>query len=163
MGEGTLLGQLHNDILDLRPVEESRTHWPAVDPAKDHSLRFHVAHSAQREVEVLHDQLLAAFSADPTLRPRDVIVMVPDVNTYAAHIRAVFGQFASDDPRFIPFTLADQGLRGKEPLVIALEHLLRLPDSRFSVSEILDLLDVAAVRARFAIADEQLPLLRRWL
>lgn len=163
MDEGTLLGQLHNDILDLRPVEESRTHWPAVDPEKDHSLRFHVAHSAQREVEVLHDQLLAAFSADPTLRPRDVIVMVPDVNTYAAHIRAVFGQFASDDPRFIPFTLADQGLRGKEPLVIALEHLLRLPDSRFSVSEILDLLDVAAVRARFAIADDQLPLLRRWL
>lgn len=27
-------------------------------------------------------------------------------------------------------------------LVIALEHLLQLPDSRFSVSEVLDLLDV---------------------
>lgn len=163
MNEGTLLGQLQNDILDLRPVEESRTHWPAVDPEQDRSLRFHVAHSAQREVEVLHDHLLAAFSADPTLRPRDIIVMVPDVNSYAAQIRAVFGQFASDDPRFIPFTLADQGLRGKEPLVIALEHLLRLPDSRFSVSEILDLLDVAAVRARFAIPEDQLSVLRRWL
>ena len=163
MDERSLLGQLQNDILDLRPVEESRSHWPAVDVREDPSLRFHVAHSAQREVEVLHDNLLAAFSADPSLRPRDIIVMVPDVNAYAAHIRAVFGQFASDDPRFIPFTLADQGLRGKEPLIIALEHLLRLPDSRFSVSEILDLLDVAAVRARFAIGENDLPLLRRWL
>ncbi|WP_437879671.1 exodeoxyribonuclease V subunit gamma [Pseudomonas sp. LRF_L74] len=161
--EDSLLGQLQNDILDLRPLKESRARWPAVDPQTDRSLRFHVAHSAQREVEVLHDQLLAAFSADPTLRPRDIIVMVPDVNAYAASIRAVFGQFAHDDPRFIPFTLADQGLRGKAPLLIALEHLLRLPENRFSVSEILDLLDVAAVRGRFAIDEDDLPLLRRWL
>ncbi|WP_430318215.1 exodeoxyribonuclease V subunit gamma [Pseudomonas nitroreducens] len=161
--EDSLLGQLQNDILDLRPLAETRKTWPPVDPVHDSSLRFHVAHSAQREVEVLHDQLLAAFSEDPTLRPRDVIVMVPDVNTYAPHIQAVFGLFASDDPRHIPFTLADQGLRGKEPLVIALEHLMQLPDSRFSVSEVLDLLDVAALRMRFGIAEDQLPTLRRWL
>ncbi|WP_044871327.1 exodeoxyribonuclease V subunit gamma [Pseudomonas sp. LFM046] len=161
--EDTLLGQLQNDILDLRPLAETRETWPPVNPARDRSLRFHVAHSAQREVEVLHDQLLACFSEDPTLRPRDVIVMVPDVNTYAPHIQAVFGQFASEDPRHIPFTLADQGLRGKDPLVIALEHLLQLPDSRFSVSEVLDLLDVVALRARFGIREEELPTLRRWL
>lgn len=161
--EGKLLSQLQNDILDLRPLAESCETWPPLDLAHDDSLRFHVVHSAQREVEVLHDQLLASFSADPTLRPRDVIVMVPDVNTYAPHIQAVFGQFARDDSRYIPFTLADQGVRGKAPLVIALEHLLQLPDSRFSVSEVLDLLDVAPLRARFAIDEKQLPTLRRWL
>ena len=163
MSEHSLLGQLQNDILELRSPEESRQHWPAVDLQKDKSLRFHLAHSVQREVEILHDQLLAAFSEDPTLRPRDIIVMVPDVNSYAASIQAVFGQFDKDDPRFIPFTITDQGVRGKAPLLIALEHLLRLPDSRFSVSEILDLLDVAALRSRFAICGEDLPLLRRWL
>ncbi|VXC59714.1 RecBCD enzyme subunit RecC [Pseudomonas sp. 8Z] len=159
----SLLGQLQNDILDLRTLQESRQAWPPVRPEHDASLRFHVAHSAQREVEVLHDQLLDRFSADPSLRPRDVIVMVPDINAYAPHIQAVFGQYGKDDPRFIPFTLADQGMRGKEPLVIALEHLLRLPDSRFSVSEILDLLDVESLRARFAISEQALPTLRRWL
>ncbi|MDF3932192.1 exodeoxyribonuclease V subunit gamma [Pseudomonas citronellolis] len=161
--QSTLLGQLQNDILDLRTLAETRATHPPVDPDLDSSLRFHVAHSAQREVEVLHDQLLACFSSDPSLRPRDVIVMVPDVNAYAPHIQAVFGQFIPGDARFIPFTLADQGVRGKEPLVIALEHLLRLPESRLSVSEILDLLDVAAVRARFGIAEEDMPTLRRWL
>lgn len=158
-----LLNQLQDDILELRPLDETRALWPAVDPRADRSIRFHVAHSAQREVEVLHDQLLARFSNDPELRPRDVIVMVPDVDAYAPHIRAVFGQVDRDDRRFIPFTLADQGQRGREPLLIAVEHLLKLPDSRFPVSEILDLLDVAALRARFRIQERDLATLHRWI
>ncbi|KPY46306.1 Exodeoxyribonuclease V subunit gamma [Pseudomonas viridiflava] len=158
-----ILNQLQDDILELRPLDETRELWPAVDALKDRSIRFHVAHSAQREVEVLHDQLLARFSRDPELRPRDVIVMVPDIDSYAPHIRAVFGQIERDDRRFIPFTLADQGQRGREPLLIAVEHLLKLPDSRFPVSEILDLLDVPALRARFRIQERDLPTLHRWI
>lgn len=160
---GHLLGQLQDDILELRPLAETREHWPAVDAAGDCSLRFHIAHSAQREVEILHDQLLARFAADPSLRPREIIVMVPDVNAYAPHIQAVFGQYAQDDPRFIPFTLADQGQRGCEPLLIAVEHLLKLPEGRLTVSEVLDLLDVPALRARFAIDESELPTLHRWI
>lgn len=159
----TLLEQLQQDVLELRPLGETRARWPAVDVAQDRSLRFQLAHSAQREVEVLHDQLLDAFDRDPTLRPRDIIVMVPDVNTYAPHVQAVFGQYPTDDPRHIPFTLADQGQRGREPLLIALEHLLGLPDSRLPVSEVLDLLDVPAVRERFGLTEADLPTLRRWI
>ncbi len=159
----TMLNQLQDDILELRPLAETRSIWPAVDITQDLSIRFHVAHSAQREVEILHDQLLARFSADPTLRPRDIIVMVPDIDSYAPHIRAVFGQLPRDDQRFIPFTLTDQGQRGRDPLLIALEHLLKLPDSRFAVSEILDLLDVPALRARFGIEERDLPTLHRWI
>ncbi|SEP00819.1 exodeoxyribonuclease V subunit gamma [Pseudomonas sp. NFACC39-1] len=159
----TLLSQLQDDILELRPLNETREHWPAVDTEQDGSIRFHIAHSAQREVEILHDQLLARFSADPSLRPRDIIVMVPDIDSYAPHIRAVFGQLERTDPRFIPFTLTDQGQRGRDPLLIAVEHLLKLPDSRFPVSEILDLLDVPALRERFGIDEADLPTLHRWI
>ena len=62
----TLLNQLQDDILELRPLAETRERWPAVDLESDRSIRFHIAHSPQREVEMLHDQLLARFSADPT-------------------------------------------------------------------------------------------------
>src|SRR5471032_898754 len=158
-----ILNQLQDDILELRPLDETRALWPAVDLRTDDSIRFHVAHSAQREVEILHDQLLARFSANPDLQPRDIIVMVPDIDSYAPHIRAVFGQLERDDKRFIPFTLADQGQRGRDPLLIAVEHLLKLPDSRFPVSEILDLLDVPALRARFKINERDLPTLHRWI
>ena len=162
-GGDTLLQQLQQDILQLRPLAESRELWPAVDTSQDQSIRFHLAHSPQREVEVLHDQLLAAFAADQDLKPRDIVVMVPDVNLYAPHIQAVFGQHSADDPRAIPFTLADQGQRGQEPLLIALEHLLRLPDSRLPVSEVLDLLDVPALRSRFGLSEADLPTLQRWI
>lgn len=162
-GEDRLLNQLQDDICELRPLQESRDKWRPVDPRRDASIRFHLAHSPQREVEILHDQLLHCFSADASLRPRDVIVMVPNIDAYAPHIRAVFGQFEGEDRRHIPFTLSDQSQRRQDPLLIALECLLSLPQQRFSVSELLDLLDVPAVRKRFGVKEEDLPTLRRWI
>ncbi|MCE9663253.1 exodeoxyribonuclease V subunit gamma [Halomonas sp. M5N1S17] len=162
-GNGRLLQQLQDDIRELRPLHETRETWPAVDPSRDDSIVFHAAHSPQREVEILHDQLLAAFSADPGLKPRDVIVMVPDIDHYAPHVQAVFGQLDRDDPRYIPFTLSDQGSRHRLPLLIALEKLLRLPELRLSVSDLLDMLDVPALRARFGIKEDDVPTLRRWI
>ncbi len=159
----TLLRQLQDDIRDLRPLAETRSRWPAVDAAADRSISFHITHGPQREVEVLHDQLLQALAADATLQPRDVIVMVPDIAAYAPHVQAVFGLLHADDARHIPYSLADQGQRGHDPLLGALEKLLALPQSRLAVSDVLDLLEVPALRRRFAIADDDLPLLRRWL
>lgn len=159
----TLLGQLQDDILELRPLPETRNQWPTVDIVKDHSIRFHIAHSPQREVEILHDQLLDMFNKDPQLRPSDIIVMVPDVDKYVPFIQAVFGQIDRQDNRYIPFTLSDRGKRGVEPLLIALEYLLELPDSRFAVTDILDLLDVPAIRKRFNWREEDLPILHRWI
>ncbi|XKF15977.1 exodeoxyribonuclease V subunit gamma [Halomonas sp. BLK-85] len=160
--DGCLLTQLQDDIRELRPVGESEHHWPTV-PLTDDSIVFHLAHGPQREVEILHDQLLAAFSADPTLRPRDIIVMVPDIDHYAPHIDAVFGQLPNDDPRYIPYTLSDQASRHRLPLMIALEKLLRLPELRLSVSDVMDLLDVPALRQRFGLAERDLPVLERWM
>ncbi|HYP85548.1 exodeoxyribonuclease V subunit gamma [Variovorax sp.] len=159
----TLLRQLQDDIRDLRPLDETRGRWPAVDAAAEHSLRFHVTHGPQREVEVLHDELLAAFAHDPGLQPRDVIVMVPDIAAYAPHVQAVFGLPAPGDPRRIPFSIADQGLRHHDPLLGALERLLSLPQSRIAVSDVLDWLEVPSLRERFGIDESQLPLLHRWV
>jgi exodeoxyribonuclease V gamma subunit len=162
-GDDSLLHQIQQDILELRPLAETQALWPAVNPATDHSLRFHIAHSPQREVEVVHDQILDALAQDPTLRPRDIIVMVPDVNRYAPHIQAVFGLLGYQDPRHVPFTVADQGQRHHDPLLAALDHLLALPQSRLPVSAVLDLLSTAAVRARFGIAEQDLPQLQSWI
>lgn len=159
----SLLQQLQDDIRDLRPLDETRSKWPAIDAATEHSMRFHVTHGAQREVEVLHDQLLSAFAADPSLQPRDVIVMVPDVAAYAPHVQAVFGLLGADDPRHVPYSLADQVQRHHDPLLGALEKLLALPQSRIAASDLLDWLEVPALRARFGIEEQQLPLLHRWI
>lgn len=158
-----LLHQLQNDIHNLTPLWEIRQQQRQLDQQQDRSLAFHQAHSPQREVEILHDQLLAAFNTDATLRPRDIIVMVPDINVYAPHIQAVFGRYQPGQKRHIPFTISDQGQRHHEPVLIALETLMSLPRSRFAVSEIISLLEVPGLRVRFGISENEIPLARRWV
>lgn len=159
----TLLGQLQNDILQLRPLAETKTQWPALTLKAAQSISFATAHSALREVEILHDDLLAQFAKDPMLKPADIMVMVPDIDQYAAAISAVFGRFNRDDNRYIPFTIADQSAVSQEPLLQALKQLLALPGQRFTVSFLLDLLQLPALAQRFSLQPADLPLLQRWI
>ena len=76
-GDATLLSRLQQDILDLRDPRKSDPAQRAVlDPA-DRSLSMHCCHSPLREVQVLHDRLLAFFETltEPPLEPRDILVM----------------------------------------------------------------------------------------
>lgn len=156
---GTLLLQLQREILELEPPAQQPRPLPAVDG----SILFQVAHSPQREVEILQDQLLHRLEADPTLSPRDLIVMVPDIALYQPHIDAVFGRLPVDDPRYIPYSVADRSERGRAPLLVALEQLLRLPEARLNVSELVDLLEVPALQRRYGLAAGEIPLLQRWI
>ena len=164
-GNDTLLHQVQQAILDLEPLPADPAQRRALIPG-DESLRFHVAHNPQREVEILHDELLALFEraarAGRPLAPRDVMVMVPDIQTYAPHVQAVFGRIPPGDPRHLPCSIADRPERGSAPLLVALEQLLRLPESRFAAGDVLDLLDAPALRRRFRLDEADLPVLRRW-
>jgi exodeoxyribonuclease V gamma subunit len=164
--DATLLSQVQAAVRDLLPLSEH----PHVPPdAGDRSIEFHIAHSAQREVEVLHDQLLSWFSeeretsASTPLRPRDVVVMVPDIEKFSAAVHAVFDQHKRNDPRYIPFEIGDVKDRSVHPLLVAMEWLLRLPQQRCRQSEVRDLLDVPAVAARFGLDEDDLPILGRWI
>ena len=156
----TLLAQVQAGIRDMAPVNER---LPV--QADDRSVQFHLAHSIQREVEVLHDCLLSklAEGGDAPLRPRDVVVLVPDIDAFTPAIHAVFGQQAERDPRRIPYAIADVRQRQADPLLLALEWLLRLPDQRCLQSEIRDLLDVPALAARFGIALGDMACLAHWI
>jgi exodeoxyribonuclease V gamma subunit len=159
----TLLQQVQAAVRDLLPLAEHAR--PAI-AAEDRSIVFHVAHSAQREVEILHDQLLWLLARPPgggALAPRDIVVMVPDIEGFAPAIRSVFGQYARSDPRHIPWGIADQAERGHQPLLVALEWLLRAPQQRFGASQVRDLLDLPAVTLRFGIPPEDLPTLAAWI
>ena len=152
---------LNRDPLPQKPSDRKRLLW------NEDSISFHVAHTRQREVEALHDQLLKLFDRqDGTknrLLPKDIIVMMPDVDRYAPHIEAVFGQIPVEDPRYIPFSIADRRRRGHHPIHLALEYLLNLPDARLTASEVLDLLDVDPIRRRFELNDSDIALLKRWI
>ncbi len=161
----SLLHQLQQEVLDLvhparRADEEGGKRL--VDE-KDRSLSFTRAHSPLREVEILHDQMLDAFARNPELRPRDMAVLVPDIERYAPLIDAVFGQISRDDARYIPYTVSDRIASGASPLMSAALSLLELPERRLGVSEVLDWLEVPAFRRRFDIEEDELERLAQWL
>ncbi len=163
--DGTrLLAQLQRRIRDLEPSSVGAA--PQTLAAGDQSLVFKIAHSPVRELEVLHDQLLQWFHTPPgdqPLSPRDVVVMVPDIEVMAPAIRAVFGQYKRSDARYIPFDIADLGAQAISPLIHAVEWLLALPQQRSRMSELVELLEVPALAARFGLSEEGLPTLTRWM
>lgn len=153
----TRLQKIQSDILTLNPMP----HAPEA-LEDDGSIQMVQAHSAQREVEILHDRLWDWFDHNPTWKPTDVMVMVPDMATFASHIQAVFGRFPPQHPRHIPFSVADTTPR-QVPLVQALAFLLNLPEARITLSEWLSLFEVAAVRKKFQMDEADVHTLKNWL
>lgn len=164
-----LLHNIQSDILELENravagvnIEEfSRSDKKRLLDPQDNSVTFHVCHSPQREVEVLHDRLLAMLEEDPTLTPRDIIVMVADIDSYSPFIQAVFGSAPAD--RYLPYAISDRRARQSHPVLEAFITLLSLPDSRFVSEDVLALLDVPVLAARFDITEEGLRYLRQWV
>jgi len=156
-----LLKQVQNRIRDLTPLEEHEA--PPIDD-EDRSIVFHSAHSRVRELEILHDQLLDLLAKpDAKLNPRDIIVMVPDIEQMAPFIRAVFGLYKQNDARYIPYDIADMSAKASNPLIGAIDWLLSLPSQRCTMSELVDLLELPAIAARFGIDQEALPRLTFWM
>ncbi len=154
----TQLEHLQSSLLNL----EAPPPTPSEVPTGDTSITVLQAHSPQREVEVLHDRLLAWLDADKHLEPKDIMVMVPDMAVFAPHIHAVFGRFAANDPRHLPYSVADTTPR-TEPLVQALDLLLQLPQLRITRVEWQSLFEVAAVRKRFGLEEADVAQLDDWL
>ncbi|STJ09715.1 exodeoxyribonuclease V gamma subunit [Escherichia coli] len=83
---------------------------------------------------------------DPTLTPRDIIVMVADIDSYSPFIQAVFGSAPAD--RYLPYAISDRRARQSHPVLEAFISLLSLPDSRFVSEDVLALLDVPGAGGR---------------
>ncbi len=167
-GTCSMLATLQSDILNLlerrHTVPEGRAHErrPALplDP-DDRTITVHSCHSPMREVEVLHDQLVALFQEIPDLEPRDVVVMTPSIELYAPLIEAVFGEIGTRPQ--IPYRIADRGSRATDEIADAFARLLEVLDGRMTAADVLDLLRIAAIRERFGIEAEEVDVVRAWI
>jgi exodeoxyribonuclease V gamma subunit len=171
---GSLLARIQADIRADRspagrPAAGGLDPRPVLDPADD-SLRIHSCHGRFRQVEVMRDAILHLLAADPTLEPRDVIVMCPDIEHFAPLLHAAFGRGDLDDPGAtgaeIPelrVRLADRSLRQTNPLLAVADLLLELADGRLTASQVLDLASREPVRRRFLFDDDDLSQLEQWV
>jgi len=150
-GTDTLLHSLQQSILDLNDEQEKR--------GPDTSVELRVCHSPLRECQVLHDTLLREFERDPTLKPEDVLVVVPEISRYAPYIEAVFRKRENELNPFIPWNLSDISLADEHPLIQIFFRLLALPSSRFTYSELMSYLEVPEIASRFDLSPDDISLL----
>ncbi|MDC0609363.1 exodeoxyribonuclease V subunit gamma [Vibrio sp.] len=161
----SLLHNIQADILHLEEHQDDHLlltsdHKQSISKG-DNSISFHSCHSAMREVEVLHDHLLSLFDQNDDLTPRDVIVMVADINAYSPAIQAVFGNAPGE--RYIPFSISDRTADQESPVLNAFLHLLNLPRSRCLASELLELLETPAIMRKFDISEEEFLQAKLWV
>lgn len=158
----TLLGWLQADIAAnaVRPDGRSAA-------ATDRSVQVHACHGPARQIDVLREVLLGLLEDDPTLQPRDIVVMCPDIETYAPLIVAGFGlgELAGEShpAHSLRVQLADRALTQTNPLLGVAEQLLDIADSRATASAVLNLAQAAPVRARFAFTDDDLEDITSWV
>ena len=124
---------------------------------------------------MLRDVILGLLAADPTLEPRDILVMCPDIETFAPLISATFGvgaELLDEDgaergpvspASLLRVRLADRSLRQTNPVMSVAATLLELVDGRMTASEVLDLAAAAPVRRRFGFDDDDLGRLTEWV
>ncbi len=158
----SLLSHLQADILAARAPS------PLTVTKDDTSIEVVSTHNGLREVQLLHDNLLAWLNAEPTRRPSDIVVMCPAIEKYAPLIDAVFHRVGTASPVTavpprIPCSIADRSPLDAQPMVAAFISLLSLPDSRFGVVEILDYLRLDAMQRRFSLSPEDVELMTFWL
>jgi exodeoxyribonuclease V gamma subunit len=131
--------------------------------APDRSIEIHACHGRARQVEVLRDAILHLLQGDATLEPRDVVVMCPDIETFAPLVHATFGAPAGEDGPDLRVRLADRSLRQTNPVLGAIGALLDLADDRVTASQVLDLAGREPVRRRFHLDDDDLARLEEWV
>jgi len=179
-GGDTLLARIQADVRADRaapgaPLPGAPDARPPLDPA-DRSVQVHACHGRARQVEVARDAILHMLRDDPSLEPRDVIVMCPDIETFAPLIHATFGIGAlhadDDDPGDaavdtglpdLRVRLADRALRQTNPVLGVVAQLLDLTGARLTASQVLDLADRDPVRRRFGFDDDDLARIQEWI
>lgn len=151
----TLLQRLQTDIRQQRPpVGPPRAAGepdfrPPIEPG-DTSLRVHCCHSARRELEVLRDELLRAFTELPNLKPEEVLVAVTDFDAYAPLAEAILR--SGTQP--LPVRLTAIPAREANPITVALLALLHLALGRHTASELIELLNLSAIQQHLELAGE---------
>jgi len=177
--EHCLLSCLQADILNLRDREFKVGNGPVGSASdneqmsgsqpgifrlsgQDTSVQVNSCHSPMREIEALHDNLLAMFEEDPELLPKDIIVMTPDIETYAPYIQAVFDS-QTDKSLRVPYSIADQSPGTESRMIEGFLALLDINDGRFGAVQVLSLLEFPGIKERFDLVESDLKVIEHWV
>jgi len=150
----TLLARLQNQIRTGMP--------PPGAPLDDPSIRIHVSHGLDRQIEVLRDVLCDLFETFHDLEPRDVVVCTPQLQDVAPLVRALCmldadGLGSNAHPvSTLRVRVTDPSPARTNPVLDVLWRLLDLATSRAELGDLLALCSSPPIARKFRLDDERL-------
>jgi len=145
---GKLLNTIQGDIFDNKSNDERDS--LTIEAIKDGSVTINSCYTPAREVEALYNYLVHLVDKQKKkLSPRDIVVMVSDIDTYAPYIKAIF----NNAPYKFPYTIADESFTANDSIAGALTSILSINNLNFKAEDVLQLLDSGYIRNRFSLTN----------
>jgi len=145
----TLLGKLQSDIYNNEKEHPQKLDLLTIE---DGTIQVSCCYTAVREVEVFYNYLLNLLEHNTDIEPKDIIILVSDIDLYAPFIKAVF----DNAPLKIPYSIADRSFVGGDTISSVLELVLKVNSDEFSSEKVLQLLDFDIIKSNFGITDIEL-------
>ena len=123
---------------------------PLVRSLQDTSLEFHGCPGPLRQVQIVRDRLLQLLAADPSLEPRDILVMTPDVDGFAPLLASVFADREATGVD-LPWRLTDRSQQSEAGMARTLLGLLRVAGDRLTATALEGLLEAQPLQGRFGL------------
>lgn len=126
---------------------------------EDQSITCHVCYSMQREIEVLHDNLLLMIENDSLLLQKGVIIMAPNIHNYVTTIKTVFNNIHG---RSLPFIISSNHKKYIHPIILTFLNILDISHNKCTSEEILSFLKISLIANKFNIEEKEVKLLYQW-
>ena len=158
----TLLGTVQDSIFNVyldEALSKGSTEVPSlfdtpdtVDTLEwDDSLKISSCYTSYREVEVFYDYILSLFDKESSLKPSDILVLIPDIENYAPYIEAIFSQNSGDT--YIPFSIADKSYKGGDNPFDVMSQIIELSRGVCEAESIMSIVENRYVADRYGFED----------
>ena len=139
-----LLEQLQESLLTNAPEKKLRR---AVD---DTSITFLSAPGKQRQVQIIRDQIIQWLAEDDSLEPKDILIMTPQIETYAPLITSIFNDITATSVS-LPWKITDRSQHQKPGVIQFMLEIIDIASSRFTASKLESLLSSKLIQEQFDI------------
>ncbi len=151
-----LLEQLQQELLSTKN-ESALT-----KEKSDKSLLFLKSPGKYRQVELIRDQILQFLANDISLQPRDILIITPQVDSYAPIFASVFNNINHNITQ-LPWVITDRSQQDKVGLIHFILNLLEISANRLTASVFESLLTNPALQQQQSISFEEVSKLTKSL
>lgn len=156
----TLLEAIQTDLTLLRNPDIT---GKVALPEWDNTVQIHTAPSRMREIEILYNNILEIINRhsddDIPIYAGDIFVMAPNINDYVPYIKALFEGRDS----LLKAQIMDLSIPTQNPYVQGFLCLLSIPDTRWELATLLQLLNHPDFQHCHSLTLEDTAILIDWM